>query len=72
MLKGSNSKQKKDNIFTSQTLEDEQVFTQDSSMPFPLLAEEVESDDDDMPLKVLYKQQQATKKKTLRKKEPRK
>ncbi len=48
------------------------MFNQDSSLHSSLPTEDRESDDDDIPLKVLYKQLKATKKMTLRNTKPHK
>jgi hypothetical protein len=64
-LRGSSSKQENE-YDISQTTENEQVFSQDSSLHSSLPTEDTKSDDDDIPLKVLYKRFKATKNKTLR------
>ncbi|XP_062165074.1 uncharacterized protein LOC133871663 [Alnus glutinosa] len=45
---------------SEQNTEDEQTFTQHSSMSFSLPIEDVESDDDDMPIKLLCKRKRYT------------
>jgi hypothetical protein len=69
-LRGSSSKLKKEYDVVSQTIENEQMFSQDSSLHSSLPTEDTESDDDEIPLKVLCKRFKATKKKTLRNSKP--
>jgi hypothetical protein len=71
-LRGSSSKQVKEYDVISQTIENEQMFSQDSSLHSSLPTEDTESDDDEIPLMVLYKRFKATKKKTLKNTKPHK
>jgi hypothetical protein len=63
-IRGSSSKQEEEYDIVSQTIENEQMFIKDSSLHSSLPIEDTESDDDAIPLKVLYKRFKATKKKT--------
>jgi hypothetical protein len=61
-----------DSICKAASNNQDQVFSQDSSLHSSLPTEDTESDDDGIPLKVLYKRLKATKNKTLKDTKPRK
>ncbi|XP_062143870.1 uncharacterized protein LOC133851452 [Alnus glutinosa] len=63
-IRGSSSKQEEEYDVVSQTIENEQMFSKDSSLHSSLPIEDTESDDDSIPLKFLYKRFKTTKKKT--------
>jgi hypothetical protein len=67
-LEGSNSEEINDATFNNQPTEDEQILTQNSAMSFSLSLKDVESDDDDMPIKFIRKRKQDTQCKTSKNK----